>query len=57
MLPQNCTSLFDIQYDENHITQPWVVELKGVEIFRANTRAKCDRHIQWKYGIQLEVAA
>ncbi|WP_341531670.1 hypothetical protein WKK05_38810 (plasmid) [Nostoc sp. UHCC 0302] len=37
-----------ITYD-NHLTQPWVVLVEGVEKFRANTYARCYRFIQWHH--------
>ncbi|MCC5622400.1 hypothetical protein [Nostoc sp. CHAB 5715] len=38
-----------ISYDDNHLTQRWVVMVEGVEKFRANTWARCHRFIQWHY--------
>ncbi|MBN3957436.1 MAG: hypothetical protein HWQ39_00815 [Nostoc sp. NMS8] len=38
----------NISHDDN-LTQPWVVMLKGVEKFRANTWARCHRFIQWHH--------
>ncbi|MFS0520026.1 hypothetical protein ACEYW6_35795 [Nostoc sp. UIC 10607] len=34
-----------ISYDDNHLTQRWVVMINGKEIFRANTLMRCDRFI------------
>jgi hypothetical protein len=34
-----------ISYDDNHLTQPWVVTVNDKEVFRANTPMRCDRFI------------
>lgn len=39
-----------ISYDNGEfVTQPWVVMVNGVEIFRHNTQAWCYRYITWHY--------
>jgi hypothetical protein len=38
-----------ISYDDNHLTQPWVVMVNDKEIFRANTLMRCDRFICTHY--------
>ncbi|MBG1262890.1 hypothetical protein [Nostoc commune] len=38
-----------ITYDDDHLTQRWVVMVEGVEQFRANTWARCHRFIQWHH--------
>ncbi|MDZ8261961.1 hypothetical protein [Nostoc sp. ChiQUE01b] len=39
-----------ISYDSSEfVTQPWVVMVNGVEIFRHNTQAWCYRYITWHY--------
>lgn len=37
-----------ITHDDD-LTQPWVVLVEGVEKFRANTWARCNRFIQWHH--------
>jgi hypothetical protein len=37
-----------ITYDDD-LTQPWVVMVNGVEKFRANTWARCNRYITWHH--------
>ncbi|MHC5916632.1 MAG: hypothetical protein ACYTXE_37915, partial [Nostoc sp.] len=34
-----------ITYDDNHLTQRWVVTINDKEVFRANTPMRCDRFI------------
>jgi hypothetical protein len=34
---------------DDHLTQPWVVVVEGVEKFRANTWARCYRFITWHH--------
>ncbi|MBD2563985.1 MULTISPECIES: hypothetical protein [Nostoc] len=38
-----------ISYDDNHLTQPWVVMVNSKEVFRANTLMCCDRFICTHY--------
>jgi hypothetical protein len=38
-----------ISYDDNHLTQRWVVMVNGKELFRANTLMRCDRFICTHY--------
>ncbi|MEH2103210.1 MAG: hypothetical protein V7K76_26415 [Nostoc sp.] len=38
-----------ISYDDNHLTQRWVVMINDEEIFRANTLMRCDRFICTHY--------
>ncbi|MBD2249551.1 hypothetical protein [Nostoc sp. FACHB-888] len=38
-----------ISYDDNHLTQRWVVMVNDKEIFRANTLMRCDRFICTHY--------
>nr|WP_322712716.1 hypothetical protein [Nostoc sp. ChiSLP03a]MDZ8213928.1 hypothetical protein [Nostoc sp. ChiSLP03a] len=38
-----------ISYDDNHLTQRWVVMLNDKEVFRANTLMRCDRFICTHY--------
>ncbi|MBD2492447.1 hypothetical protein [Aulosira sp. FACHB-615] len=39
-----------ITYDcADFVTQPWIVTVAGVEKFRANTWARCQRYIQWHH--------
>jgi hypothetical protein len=38
-----------ISYDDNHLTQRWVVMVNGKEVFRANTLMRCDRFICTHY--------
>ncbi|MEJ6485307.1 hypothetical protein N0Y54_29040 [Nostoc punctiforme UO1] len=38
-----------ISYDDNHLTQPWVVMVNEKELFRANTPMRCDRFICTHY--------
>ena len=37
-----------ITHDDD-LTQPWVVMMRGVEKFRANTWARCHRYIEWHH--------
>ncbi|WP_292808256.1 hypothetical protein [Nostoc sp. JL23] len=34
-----------ISYDDNHLTQRWIVMVNDKEVFRANTLMRCDRFI------------
>ncbi|MHC5771941.1 MAG: hypothetical protein ACYTXI_41770, partial [Nostoc sp.] len=38
-----------ISYDDNHLTQRWVVMVNEKEVFRANTLMRCDRFICTHY--------
>ena len=38
-----------ITYDDNHLTQRWVVMINDKEVFRANTLMRCDRFICTHY--------
>jgi hypothetical protein len=38
-----------ISYDDNHLTQRWVVMINDKELFRANTLMRCDRFICTHY--------
>ncbi|WP_242055979.1 hypothetical protein [Nostoc flagelliforme] len=38
-----------ISYDDNHLTQRWVVRVNDKEVFRANTLMRCDRFICTHY--------
>jgi hypothetical protein len=38
-----------ISYDDNHLTQRWVVIVNDKEVFRANTPMRCDRFICTHY--------
>ncbi|WP_292800627.1 hypothetical protein [Nostoc sp. NMS7] len=38
-----------ISYDDNHLTQRWVVMVNDKELFRANTLMRCDRFICTHY--------
>jgi hypothetical protein len=38
-----------ITYDDNHLTQRWVVMINDEEVFRANTLMRCDRFICTHY--------
>ncbi|MFW9263412.1 hypothetical protein [Nostoc sp. CALU 546] len=38
-----------ITYDDNHLTQRWVVVVNNKEVFRANTPMRCDRFICTHY--------
>ena len=38
-----------ISYDDNHLTQRWVVMVNDKEVFRANTLMRCDRFICTHY--------
>ncbi|WP_392534223.1 hypothetical protein [Nostoc sp. C117] len=38
-----------ISYDDNHLTQRWVVMVNDKEVFRANTPMRCDRFICTHY--------
>ncbi len=38
-----------ITYDDNHLTQRWVVVVNDKEVFRANTLMRCDRFICTHY--------
>ncbi|MBW4458256.1 MAG: hypothetical protein KME55_39865 [Nostoc indistinguendum CM1-VF10] len=38
-----------ITYDDNHLTQRWVVTVNDKEVFRANTLIRCDRFICTHY--------
>ncbi|AUB44788.1 hypothetical protein COO91_11035 (plasmid) [Nostoc flagelliforme CCNUN1] len=38
-----------ISYDDNHLTQRWVVMINGKEVFRANTVMRCHRFICTHY--------
>ncbi|MCC5622138.1 hypothetical protein [Nostoc sp. CHAB 5715] len=38
-----------ITYDDNHLTQRWVVMVNNKEVFRANTLMRCDRFICTHY--------
>ncbi|MBD2534773.1 hypothetical protein H6G97_37040 [Nostoc flagelliforme FACHB-838] len=38
-----------ISYDDNHLTQRWVVMVNDKEVFRANTLIRCDRFICTHY--------
>ncbi|MCW5318363.1 hypothetical protein GTQ43_32970 [Nostoc sp. KVJ3] len=38
-----------ISYDDNHLTQRWVVMVNKKEVFRANTLMRCDRFICTHY--------
>ncbi|MCC5653202.1 hypothetical protein LC609_26060 [Nostoc sp. XA013] len=38
-----------ISYDDNHLTQRWVVTVNEKEVFRANTLMRCDRFICTHY--------
>jgi hypothetical protein len=38
-----------ISYDDNHLTQRWVVMINDKEVFRANTLMRCDRFICTHY--------
>ncbi|MHC5778771.1 hypothetical protein [Nostoc sp.] len=38
-----------ISYDDNHLTQRWVVMVNDEEVFRANTLMRCDRFICTHY--------
>ncbi|MFN6455424.1 MAG: hypothetical protein RM022_024945 [Nostoc sp. EfeVER01] len=40
---------------DDHLTQPWVVVVEGVEKFRANTYARCYRFITWHHSMKSEV--
>ncbi|MCW5319419.1 glycosyltransferase [Nostoc sp. KVJ3] len=44
-----------ISYDDNHLTQRWVVMVNDKEVFRANTLMRCDRFIQWHHSMKSEV--
>lgn len=35
--------------DDDFVTQPWVVAVNGVEIYRANTWSKCYHYITWHF--------
>ena len=42
--------LAKIIYDsDDFVTQPWLVEINGIEIHRANTWTKCYNYIAWHY--------
>lgn len=41
-------AIASIEQDDN-LTQPWVVQINGVEIFRADTWAKCFHYVCWHY--------
>lgn len=32
---------------DDHLTQPWLVVIGGVEIFRANTHSRCVSYVRW----------
>jgi hypothetical protein len=38
-----------INYDCEHLTQPYVVAVEGTEIHRANTQARAENYITWHY--------
>jgi hypothetical protein len=38
-----------ITYDDDHLTQPWVVMVNGVEVFRRDTWLRCFDDISWHY--------